>query len=182
MAISHFLASDPPVSPSNPKRLVFIASIAGEIAFLTTPLYHASKWAILGFLHSISSLGEHTGIKVSGVAPGIVKTRLWFETPDKAAIVTDKTSGQIQEDFVTPEEVADAMFALVKDDEVDNGSGEKIAIKSGTVLEVAKGALRDVPMLGNTGPPFGNPGLILSNVEGAYAEILGNLQPGWGKF
>ena len=50
LSISHFLSASPPSSPSNPKTIVHVASVAGEGADLKTPLYHTSKYAIIGFV------------------------------------------------------------------------------------------------------------------------------------
>ena len=75
LAISRWL--NPPkdsksgkASPSNPKRVVHISSIAGQCPGLSTPLYMASKHAISGFIRSLASL-DTIGIRVNGVAPGV---------------------------------------------------------------------------------------------------------------
>jgi len=80
LAISKFLhpkdASDA-VSPSNPKRVIIISSIAGQMSNLHTPIYVASKHAMNGFIRSLADLDARLGIRVNGVAPGIIKTPLW---------------------------------------------------------------------------------------------------------
>ena len=82
LAISHFL--NPPsrdidkVSISNPKRVIIISSIAGQTANLNTPIYVAAKHAMNGFIRSLSSLDAKLGIRVNGVAPGVIRTPLWL--------------------------------------------------------------------------------------------------------
>lgn len=69
LAISRWLNSEKErVSPSNPKRLVHISSIAGQVPSFTTPMYIASKHAISGFVRSLADL-DKVGIRVNGVAP-----------------------------------------------------------------------------------------------------------------
>jgi NAD(P)-dependent dehydrogenase (short-subunit alcohol dehydrogenase family) len=60
-------------SPTNPKRLVHISSIAGQTPGFPFPLYIASKHAISGFIRSMAELDGTLGIRVNGVAPGIIK-------------------------------------------------------------------------------------------------------------
>ncbi|GAM90969.1 hypothetical protein ANO11243_090160 [Dothideomycetidae sp. 11243] len=115
MAISRWL--NPPegsrtgkVSPLNPKRVVHIASVAGLGADLTSPLYHASKFAIVGFVRSMARL-DALGIRVNAVAPALVRTPIWYEQEDKYKH-TDPESGS----WIGPDDVARAMVALATDD------------------------------------------------------------------
>lgn len=82
LAIAHFLKAG--CSPSSPKTIVHIASIAGESASLMVPMYHASKWAIHGFVRSLADLEAEYGIRVAAVLPGVVKTPLWTDHPEKS--------------------------------------------------------------------------------------------------
>jgi len=177
MAISHFLNSDKPSSTSNPKTIVHIASIAGETASLPFPLYHASKHAIVGFVRSLADLQGTHGIRVGAVLPGVVKTPLWTDNPEKLKIVSD------DDVWVTPEEVAQVMLAIVKDDETNSSIGDdgaKVAIKGGSCLEVLAKAVRDVPIFNNEGPN-GQVGSSVSDAGKVYADVLSVLKPGWGK-
>jgi NAD(P)-dependent dehydrogenase (short-subunit alcohol dehydrogenase family) len=125
LAISHFL--NPPkgqekVSQQNPKRVVICGSVAGQVYGISTPLYFASKHAISGFVRSLGDLDEKLGIKVSAVAPGLVRTPLITENLEKAQMVNFDT-----DPYITPEEVAQALYRLCCEDE----------LKGGTILEVA---------------------------------------------
>jgi hypothetical protein len=71
------------------------------------------------------------------VAPGVVKTPLWLEHPEKMRMID-----QAKDEWVTPEEVAGAMVELVEKDEYVGG----------TILEVGHGQKRVVPIFNNPGP------------------------------
>jgi NAD(P)-dependent dehydrogenase (short-subunit alcohol dehydrogenase family) len=135
LALSHFLNPPPgiaKVSPSNPKRVVLISSIAGQNANLNTPLYVAAKHAVNGFIRSLAPLEEEMGCRVNGVAPGVIKTPLWTEHPEKMSFLdTDRDV------WVSPEEVAEAMVRCVED----------ASLRGGTILEVGKGQTRRVEAL-----------------------------------
>jgi NAD(P)-dependent dehydrogenase (short-subunit alcohol dehydrogenase family) len=85
LAISEFLNPEKgeKVSVTNPKRVIIISSIAGQVSNLATPLYVAGKHAMNGFIRSLGHLDATTGIRVNGVAPGVIKTPLWTEHPEK---------------------------------------------------------------------------------------------------
>jgi 3-hydroxybutyrate dehydrogenase len=65
------------VKEQRPGRVVCLSSIAGQISVMETPLYHASKFAVTGFVRSTKNLQE-LGIRVVGVAPGVVQVGLGF--------------------------------------------------------------------------------------------------------
>jgi len=168
LAISYFLnptnAADK-ASSSNPKRIVMTSSIAGQIFGIPTPLYIASKHAISAFARSMGDLEEKVGIRVNCVAPGVVRTPLWYENPEKMRMVNEEV-----DKWVTPEEVAEVMVRLMEDQD----------LVGGTILEVGKGSTRVVPPFMNPGPA--GEGMSAENagilVEEAYAQ-LGT--KGWGQ-
>ncbi|KAE9972342.1 hypothetical protein EG328_005079 [Venturia inaequalis] len=141
MAISHFL--NPPegeekVSATNPKRIVICGSIAGQVYGISYPLYIASKHAISGFVRCMADLDAKLGIKVSAVAPGLVRTPLIYDSPERSQLVDfDKDA------FSTPEEVAQNLLRLCIED----------ALPGGTILEVAAGnQTRSVMAFNDPGP------------------------------
>jgi NAD(P)-dependent dehydrogenase (short-subunit alcohol dehydrogenase family) len=168
LAISHFL--NPPkgqekVSIKNPKRVVICGSVAGQVYGIGTPLYFASKHAISGFVRSLGDLDEKLGIKVSAVAPGLVRTPLITEHAEKARMVNfDK------DPYVTPEEVAQALYRLCCED----------GLKGGTMLEVgAAGNTRKVEAFNDPGPQ--GPGHTASNYQVSIDEVYDLLGvEGWG--
>lgn len=97
LAISHFLAT----AKGQAKRVVITSSIAGQIGNLNTPLYVAAKHGINGFVRSLASLEGRTGIRVNAVAPGVIKTPLWMEAPEKLKFIKEGV-----DEWATPEEVS----------------------------------------------------------------------------
>ncbi|EON65617.1 hypothetical protein W97_04856 [Coniosporium apollinis CBS 100218] len=154
-----------PVSVTNPKRIVHISSIAGQLASLVAPMYHASKWAISGFIRSLDSLDSTLGIRVNGVAPGLIKTPLWTESPEKIKYVDESRDA-----WATPEEVAEAMLACVEDERY----------RGGTVLEVGHKQTRMIGMLNDPGPS--GEGHMVSHMQKGIDEVFESLkEDGWGK-
>ncbi|KAI5920382.1 short-chain dehydrogenase [Camillea tinctor] len=162
LALSHWLyprAGSPqaPASATNPKCVVHISSVAGQLPNFVAPLYGASKFAITGFVRCMAKLEGAHGVRVSAVAPGVVRTPLWTEHPEKMINLDAEQDG-----WVTPEEVADAMLRCVEDAGVPGGS----------VLEVGKNSTRLVGVLNDPGPdmdPAG--GLVVRNLDKGVAEV-----------
>lgn len=187
MAISRFLGASPPSSSSNPKSIVHIASTAGQSVSLGYPLYHASKHGVQAFVRCLASLENTHGIRVTAVEPGVVKTPMWTDHPEKLKIMGQ--SGQDAGTWVTPEEVAQVMLACVRDTETDSilrgarRGEEMIPIKGGSCLEVLVGSVRDVPLFNNPGPgASGKAGASVSDGQKISEEVQGVLKPGWGQF
>lgn len=131
---------------------------------LPTPLYIASKHAISGFIRSLAPLDETLGIRVNGVAPGIIKTPLWTDHPEKLKLLDEA-----QDVWVTPEEVAEQMLRCVQDPEVGPGF----------VWEVLKDRYRNVASF-DAAPPQGD-GATVTNAAALVGEVFGWLaEPGWG--
>lgn len=179
LAISYFLSASPKVSTSNPKSIIHLSSIAGELSSLPLPLYHASKHAIMGFVRSFAGLENTLGIRVAAVAPGIIKTPLW--TKEKLKLIKG------QDEWVPPEDVAEVMVNLVEKNEIsstfgaDAPPGENITLGGGSVIEITKGRVRDVPMFNNTGPS-GQAGSTVSGMGDVTQEVYDMLKvEGWGK-
>lgn len=151
-------------SPTNPKRLVHISSIAGQTPGFPFPLYIASKHAISGFIRSMAELDSTLGIRVNGVAPGVIKTPLWTDHPEKMKLFNEE-----QDTWVLPEEVAEQMLRCCEDDEIDGGY----------VMEVLKDNYRKVDWRMDPGPT--GVGASVSNRAGLTEEVFGWLaEPGWG--
>ena len=184
LAISHFLRASPTASPSNPKSIVHIASIAGQTASLPFPIYHAAKHGVQALVRSLASLEQTHGIRITAVEPGVVKTPLFTEHPEKL-----KALDEAKDIWVTPERVAEVMLACVKDKSISpypqtdgNESGEAVTIKGGSCLEILTRRVRDVPMFNNVGPyADGEPGAGASNAHILMDEVQGFLKPGWGQ-
>ncbi|KAJ0162768.1 D-beta-hydroxybutyrate dehydrogenase [Colletotrichum tanaceti] len=145
-------------SPGTPKRIVHISSVAGQVPNFNAPLYAASKFAITGFVRSLARLEETDGIRVNAVAPGVVRTPLWTENPDKMVNLDAGHDG-----WVTPHEVAEAMVRCVEQDSLVGGS----------ILEVGKGRTRLVEVFNDAGPDMEpQNGLMARNVHRGTEMIL----------
>ncbi|KAF7716395.1 Uncharacterized protein PECH_005315 [Penicillium ucsense] len=176
LAIAHFLKYR---KRDQPKHLIHISSIAGQVSAMAAPMYVASKHAISGFVRSLGKL-ERLGIRVTAVAPGVIKTPLWTEHPEKMQMINEGA-----DEWVTPEEVAEAMLALIQQDSVSeiigdrSGKGRQYQITGGIILEVSK-TVREVAAVNDPGPG-GRPGNRVSHqsaVEEESFQLL--LEEGWG--
>jgi hypothetical protein len=116
-----------------------------------------------GFIRSLAALEPRFNIRVNGVAPGVIKTPLWTEHPEKLQFISQA------DEWATPEEVADAMLRCLVDD----------GLPGGTVLEVGKGQTREVQALNDPGPS--GRGHTVGNLVEKYEEVYGLLEgEGWG--
>ncbi|KAJ5947654.1 hypothetical protein N7466_000669 [Penicillium verhagenii] len=161
------------------KHILHISSIAGQNESFSAPIYVATKHAINGLVRSLGKL-ERIGIRVTAVAPGVIKTPLWTDHPEKIKMVVDSSDA-----WVTPEEVGEVMLAMVQQDQVSeiigdrSGRGIQYPVKGGTIMEVSKTA-REVKQFNDEGP--GNrPGNTVSDIEAVENENWDLLnQKGWG--
>lgn len=128
----------------------------------------------------MANLDKELGIRITAVAPGVIKTPLWTDHPEKL-----KAIDQSSDEWVTPEEVGEVMLAIVQQDKVSeiigdkSGKGRQFPVQGGTVLEVSK-TVRAVNPFNDPGP-FGKPGNTASDlryVENESIELL--KQRGWG--
>lgn len=122
--------------------MVHVSSIAAQRPILTAPLYVAAKSGISNFIRSLADLEKPKSpnlpsIRVNGVAPGVIKTPLWTENPEKLAWIDSA-----KDVWVEADEVAEVMLDLVEKDEYVGG----------TVLEVGKNQIRAVEVLNDAGP------------------------------
>ncbi|TEY48018.1 hypothetical protein BOTCAL_0299g00130 [Botryotinia calthae] len=141
-------------------RVVCVGSVAGLVGLMETPLYHASKFAITGFVRSLAGL-EELGIRVTAIAPALVQTPIWSHQPDKLAMLTS------DQKWIARETVAEAMLELLTREEYVGG----------TILEVTGSGTRVVKVTGDEGPTF-DPGYGIGNLEGYKEETYNKLREG----
>jgi 3-hydroxybutyrate dehydrogenase len=160
LAIAHF------IERKKPGSVVHISSVAGQIPSFPTPMYVASKFAISGFVRSLYRLENPPPtlpkIRVTAVSPGLIKTPLWTDHPEKLKWMAGKDSN-----WVTPEDVAQVMLDLV----------EKEEHVGGTILEIGGKSVRKVGVYNDIGPvTAGNAGEHTApEVENEVWESLGRL-------
>ncbi|KAE8372848.1 transmembrane amino acid transporter protein-domain-containing protein [Aspergillus bertholletiae] len=177
LALAHFVRRR---TNGRPKHIVHISSIAGQNPALAAPIYVATKHAINGLVRSLGRLDKKFGIRVTAVAPGVIKTPLWTDHPEKLKIVDTAN-----DEWVTPEEVAQVMLALIQQDQVSEiigdrtGQGPQFPVQGGTVLEVSK-TVRSVSAINDPGPGT-RAGNTVSDMNVLEDEVFGLLsQDGWG--
>ncbi|KAM6518671.1 hypothetical protein FSOLCH5_007434 [Fusarium solani] len=174
LAISRFLNS----KHIGNKTIVMISSTSAQDTSIATPLYDASKHAISGFVRALKDMSS-VNVRVAAVAPGIIKTPLYTENPDKMAMIDG-----LQDVWVEPEEVAEVMVALIERDAINEQIGcysekdNSIFIEGGTILEITKGRARPVFPYHDPGPS--GPGALTSNMAAAEQAVKDALAPGWG--
>jgi len=97
--------------------IVNTASMAALIPFAPEAVYSAAKAGVAMFTRACAPLGESHGIRVNCVCPGIVETPMLRATGAEPGTMAD----YLQPAYdalapLTPEEVAEAVLALVRDD------------------------------------------------------------------
>ncbi|KAK8929503.1 hypothetical protein H634G_03896 [Metarhizium anisopliae BRIP 53293] len=137
-----------PASVDNPKRVVLISSVAAQIPTFRAPMYGASKHAITGFTRCLADLEPRLGVRVTAVAPGLVKTPIWTEHPEKLVNLDPEKDG-----WIAPEQVARVMVE----------SMEKETIAGGTVLEIGRNKTRRIQVYNDAGPDFSAGGGIAAS-------------------
>ncbi|PWY90813.1 hypothetical protein BO70DRAFT_368039 [Aspergillus heteromorphus CBS 117.55] len=173
LAISHFLRYG---NNQRRKHIIHISSIAGQNPNPGAPIYVATKHGISGLVRSLAILDSQRGIRVTAVAPGVIKTPLWTEHPEKLKILDEKT-----DEWVTPEEVAQVMLALIQQDTVgatigdQKAQGAQFPVSGGTILEVSK-TVRPVEAFNDPGPG-GRPGNTVSEGKVILDEVYGTRHP-----
>jgi NAD(P)-dependent dehydrogenase (short-subunit alcohol dehydrogenase family) len=93
--------------------IVNMASGAGLIGIPQTPIYSASKHAVLGLTKSAAIGYAKSGIRINAVAPGLVKTPMISEIKEEfmEKLKSMHPIGRIAE----PEEIAEAVVWLLSD-------------------------------------------------------------------
>ncbi|WP_293697389.1 SDR family oxidoreductase [uncultured Agrococcus sp.] len=116
--------------------IVVTASIAGHRASADLLPYQTSKHAVVGLIHGAAVYGGPVGVRVNGVAPGIVPTQLF------SAAAAEKGGGDdmVQRASTTPlrragraEEIAGTVAYLLSDDS-SYTTGEIVAVDGGASI------------------------------------------------
>lgn len=87
-------------------HIIMTSSLAGLISLPQWSVYVASKWAITGFADSIRPELAADNVRVTTLHPGAVKTEFF----DKEKANIDISTMGKEEDIITPEDVADALY------------------------------------------------------------------------
>lgn len=93
--------------------VLLVASNAGLISVYGSPLYVASKHAVVGLCKSLSHADGVEGVKVVCVCPGLVATPLWKTPGDDRA--RHYLHSEEENPINTPDEIAETMMRLVEE-------------------------------------------------------------------
>ncbi|KAH6654781.1 hypothetical protein BKA67DRAFT_536078 [Truncatella angustata] len=117
-------------------NLFFVISVAAYITSLHTPLYEASKAAIMGFARSLGTLRKLFGIRVAGICPGGVYTPL---------LQQDYTSDRLTDPrmYLQPEQCAEVCLDILQKPQYGDGNIVEVVLV-GTV-EDSRVNVREVP-------------------------------------
>lgn len=146
------------LNANQPGIILHVSSTGAQKASIITPLYQASKAAISTFVRCMAQLHGMGGIRVVGVAPGVIRSPLYTDHPEVMRYIDPSKDCMLE-----PEDVARAMVAVATD----------LKYPAGTILEVAdvNDNWRVVNMLNDPGPQGAaswnsNKNLALADVQG----------------
>jgi NAD(P)-dependent dehydrogenase (short-subunit alcohol dehydrogenase family) len=125
--------------------IVNTASMAGiGVGFPPNPVYAASKGGVVLFTASMAPLATEANIRVNCVCPGVVDTPMLrvaseaVSNEERAAAASRLSSLPI----LAPEEIADAVDSLIKDDSL---AGRALMVRNGMAPELWRVPTRQVP-------------------------------------
>ena len=130
-----FLIKDalPLLEKQKNSSIVVVSSIAGYSPFELIGGYSVSKTALLGLTKALTVPCSHKGIRINGLAPGVIKTKfsqaLW-KNDDVKEESTPPFDGCPMGRVGTPEECA-ATVAFLASDDASYITGENIVVAGG---------------------------------------------------
>ncbi|KAK7402832.1 hypothetical protein QQX98_011424 [Neonectria punicea] len=139
-------------------NLLWIASLGGYVHSLQTPLYFASKAAIVSFVRSLGQLRKRFGIRNAAVCPGAVYTPIFHPEYCRDRVRPDDLT-------MTPEQCASVMMRVLK--EAEYGDGNIIETLLIGTKENSSVNVREVPLeaLYPTVGPVGQDNHLLEEEE-----------------
>ncbi|MDY0404266.1 SDR family oxidoreductase [Virgibacillus sp. 179-BFC.A HS] len=119
--------------------IVNVSSLSGLRGTYGGTAYAASKFALIGFTHSMAVEAIQHGIRVNAVCPGWVDTAMGRDSVSQKADRTGRSVSEVLHDQIPsgrmsqPEEIANTIAFLLTD-AAENIVGESVKISGGTVL------------------------------------------------
>ncbi|KAI0170001.1 NAD(P)-binding protein [Hypoxylon sp. FL1284] len=118
-------------------NLLFIASAGGYLHSFHTPLYFASKAAVVSFVKSLQSLRGRFGIRNAAICPGVVHTPIFDPEYCRDRVRPDDLA-------YTPEKCASVMLRIVT--EPQYGDGNIVEAMAVGTKENPSESIREVPL------------------------------------
>jgi NAD(P)-dependent dehydrogenase (short-subunit alcohol dehydrogenase family) len=94
--------------------IVNTASMAGLYPYKEDPVYGAAKAGVVNFTYSLAPWAARLNIRVNCVCPGVVDTPLVREAVEIAERAGQR--GLLPSKIIQPNEIADAVLSLIRDD------------------------------------------------------------------
>ncbi|MEH6527083.1 MAG: SDR family oxidoreductase [Sneathiella sp.] len=114
-------------------NMIVISSTAGYHATKGNPAYNASKTGALGFTRTMGQAWAKDGIRVNGVAPGLVDTKLTKVTTENPDRLKATTQSIPMRRLGTPEDIAGAVLYLASP-LASYVTGQTIVVDGGLIL------------------------------------------------
>lgn len=118
-------------------NLLWVVSMAGYLHFMLTPLYCASKAAVLSMCRSLGPLKATLGIRNSAVCPGSVRTPMMMDEEGPATLAPDDPA-------LSADDCADVLLRVLR--EPQYGDGSVVEVQQLGTLAAPNVAVRDIPM------------------------------------
>ncbi|GLB22590.1 hypothetical protein AtubIFM61612_003164 [Aspergillus tubingensis] len=109
----HYFRRSPEVTMGK-RNLIITSSIGGLYPCMHTPVYSATKHALVGFTRSVGKQLWNEGVKVNAICPGVVITPMI--TPELKAYFSEKV-------LITPSDVTNVILKLISQDDVTDSKG-----------------------------------------------------------
>jgi 3-oxoacyl-[acyl-carrier protein] reductase len=113
--------------------MVVISSTAGYHATKGNPAYNASKTGAIGFTRTLGQAWAKDGIRVNGVAPGLVDTKLTKVTTENPDRLKATTQSIPMRRLGTPDDIAGAVLYLTSP-LASYVTGQTIVVDGGLIL------------------------------------------------
>lgn len=124
-------------------RVINVASNAGLTGYAYSSAYCASKHAVVGLTRALAMEFARTGVTINAVCPGFVETEMSQQAVRRIRETTGRSEAEArraleglspQRRWMTPEEVAHAVFMLVPH-AARGVNGQVIVVDGGQVME-----------------------------------------------
>lgn len=126
-------AAVPLMRPKNEGAIVLISSTAGKLATPSHIAYQAVKGAIPHLTRGLAREFAPDNIRINCVAPGVVRTRFHEKMSAEQKKLNLEQRIPLKREG-TPEQVADAILMLVKNDYI---TGDTVTIDGGLTMRIA---------------------------------------------